>query len=134
MRKLLYIALISAFSLTIFSCVKKPDTRLTEEAGKLYKESVRLTQAYTDSVIKATDSTAVHILTSNFENQLTKLNFKYPADTDIDMDEGQNDTIERLNQRFVAVRDSMLYYFAHRKSVPDSLANDSTGISASELQ
>lgn len=133
MRKLFYIALICAFSPVIISCVKKQDTRLTEEAGKLYKESVRLTLVYTDSVMKATDSTTVHLLTSNFENQLTKLNFKYPADTDIDMDEGQNDTIERLNQRFVTVRDSMLYYFAHRKAIPDTLANDTTDISASKI-
>lgn len=125
MRSLLYIGAFGVLLFGVISCRQQPDDRLTAEARALFEKSVKLTGVYTDSLTKAKDSTTVLRLNDAFESELTKLNFQYPADTDLDMDEGQNDTLSRLNRHFIEVRDSMLYYFAHHVAVPDTIPTDS---------
>lgn len=124
MRKLLYASAMAVIASSIVSCGQKADNGRAEAAGSLYHSSVALTLAYTDSLGRAKDSATVIRLVKEFDDTLTHLNFRFPADTDIDMSEGQNDTLSRLNSRFVHLRDSLLYSFAH-PARPDSIATDS---------
>ena len=108
------------------ACMRNAESNLIAEAGELYEKTLALTNSYTDSVLNSKDSAQLHRLTDKFETELTKLNFQYPPDTDYEMNEGQNDTLLQISKRYVEARDSMLYYFAHHRVEPDSVAADST--------
>lgn len=109
------------------SCVKKQQFTLRDHAISLYNESRRLIKIYIDSMSHAGDSAKVEAIGARFEDKLAKLNFKYPANTDLDISEDENDTLIMLTTEYVVTRDSMLYRFAHPLLLrPDSLAADST--------
>lgn len=125
MKQLVYAVALLIAGGCFASCQQKQDAKLTAEARELYKKSISLTRLYTDSISHATDSASAERLYTVFEDKLTKLNFEYPADTDLDMDEGMNDTLIRASKRLVIVRDSILYQLAHRKAPTDSIPADS---------
>lgn len=82
----------------------------------------------------AKDSATVLRLSEGFEEALTHLNFEYPADADIDMSEGENDTLANMNLRFAHLRDSLLYRIAHPLVLAaDSIAADSTAVDSPAL-
>lgn len=89
-------------------CSSSGDKDGEREAGNLYQESYALVKSYTDSLSKAADSAAVARLSEHFEDRITRLNFKYKADTDLEMTEQENDTLSVLLERYVIARDSRL--------------------------
>lgn len=107
------------------ACSSKPDNNKRSEAHSLYRESVAMIRLFSDSMRVASDSTRVKELSERFLHDLTALNFKYPGETDFEMTEGENDTLINLTQKYVALRDSMLYSFAHPIVASDSIPNDS---------
>lgn len=125
MKKLI-VPVVSAALICMGSCSKAKEARMTDEARELYKKSMKLSALYTDSMSKAKDSTAVNRLFAAYDDNLTKLNFEYPPDADLDMNEGQNDTIIRASRKIVQLRDSMLKEFGRRPVIePDSISTDS---------
>ncbi len=94
-------------------------------ARELYTKSVKLLRLYTDSTLVSRDSATLNGLTERFDKRLTQLNYAYPAETALLFTEGENDTIAKLTAKYVIVRDSLLYRFAHPIARPDTSAQDS---------
>lgn len=124
MRRLLYFAgiALSAIVIGATSCGNSEGDARGKSARELYEKTIRLNARYTDSLRVAKDSATVERLSKSYEEALTRLNFEYPADTDLEMSEGENDTLVNINLRYVSLRDSLLYRFAH----PIVLVQDST--------
>lgn len=130
MRRLLYLSgAVACLCTALGGCSGKNEDTRGAQARSLYEKSLTLVRSYSDSMARAKDSAAVERLSEAYDEAVTKLNFNYPADTDPDMSEGENDTLARLTLRFVSLRDSLLYRFAHPLATPDSLASDTTFIS-----
>lgn len=81
---------------------------------------------YTDSITHAKDSASLLALMQRYDDSLTKLNYEYPANSDILIDEGENDTIKMLSMRIVHLRDSLLLRMSGK------VANDSISTAASD--
>lgn len=88
---------------------------------RLYAKSVELLRSYTDSLTRATDSASLQAMIQNFETALDKVNFEYPAETDFQLTEGQNDTLAELTTRFIETRDLQI------KKILGIFPTDSTG-------
>ncbi|MDE7413000.1 MAG: hypothetical protein K2N05_04300 [Muribaculaceae bacterium] len=128
MRFLLYI--IVAFPLLISpACKKKVETSLRPDAIELYHKSARLLRLYLDSFSLAKDSATLLDLDSRFNHSLTTLNFKFPAETCLEISEGENDTLTNLTERLVALKDSLLFLYAHPVTDEDSIPIDSLSMS-----
>lgn len=113
-------------TVTAGSCRNNSDNGQGDKARSLYEHSVRLIMKYTDSLDMAKDSASILRIDKNYDEALTKLNYDYPADTDLLISEGENDTLTNLTLKYVSLRDSLLYRLAHPLVLrPDSLATDS---------
>lgn len=89
-------------------CGNHGDGESNRQGALLYEESYRLVKSYTDSLAKAPDSASVKRLSESFETTIAKVNFKYGADTDLEMTQQENDTLATLLDRYAKVRDSRL--------------------------
>ncbi len=104
---------LAAISLLLTGCGHSRENAVADESRVLYEESVRLTRLYTDSIRAARDSAAVNRLDEDYEKRLTDINMRHPVDTDLAVSEGENDTLIRMNVRYVFLRDSLLEAFSH---------------------
>lgn len=77
-------------------CNRSVEKNLDKEAEELFRNSVSLIKCYSDSMRIAEDTARVNYLTSVFDNRMTALNFKYPADTDLALSEEENDSLIRM--------------------------------------
>lgn len=121
MRKLFW-GVMAVSMLAVGACSRGEGSPLRASARSLYERSAELTLRYIDSLKQAGDSAKVNHLSERFENLLTKLNYEYPEDTDTEMSESENDTLKRLSERYVDLRDSLLKRFGGL----DSLGHDTT--------
>ncbi len=128
MRNLFYVIVFCCVLAGSFSCAKKKENILRGEARELYIESQRITNLYLDSMSKAKDSTNLLGLCKRYDEAITSLNYEHKAGADYEISEGENDTLTNLNDRFVTLRDSLLYSYAHNSIKPDSLSADSIAI------
>lgn len=125
MRKLLNTTLLTVVALSVASCGQGQEKGRGEGPRALYQRSVRLMELYTDSLENARDSANIIRLSVALENKLTQLNYVFPADTDLDISEGENDTLSSMTERFVHLRDSLLWRLANPILLrPDSVATD----------
>lgn len=124
---------ILAALLVFAACGENKENASRIAARNLFEKSRELGQSYIDSMLKAKDSLTLISLSDRYEENLTKLNYEYGADTDLHISEGENDTLINLNHRFVNVRDSLLKRYAYLKLHPDTVSSllkaDSTQIS-----
>lgn len=123
----LSIALI-LLSFGLVACKEKQAPTLAKEAQELYSKSVGLISLYTDSLLASKDSSTLIQLDKRFENTLTKLNYQYPAGTDYEITEGENDTLTMMSVRYVSLKDSLLKAFAGNNLSPDSIPADSIAV------
>lgn len=92
----------------------------------MFRHITALTKSYISKVEAAQDSAAWAAVCLEFEDSLDKVNFRYPADTDLLLSEGQNDTIGNLMQAYVKARDGRLKTLMTPAPLPeDSLAESS---------
>lgn len=117
--------MLAILTLICWSCRQEDHNSKRVQAVNLYYKSVSLLNLYTDSLSHAGDSVAVIRLSDRLNNQLALLNFEFPSETDFEITEGENDTLMSLTEKYVLLRDSLLYAFAHPAVSPDSLATDS---------
>lgn len=120
-RGCLILSLLLCF---LSACHKRSDSSLRPQAVDLYHKSRRLIKVYSDSFINAKDSATLYDLDKHFSASLTALNFKYPAETCLNISEGENDTLTNMTERIIAIRDSLLYRYAH-PILTDSVPADS---------
>lgn len=118
--------LIPAILLFTEGCAEKPVETLAPEARDLYKKSADLIRSYTDSITRAEDSVSWAAIDHRFEERLTKLNFKYPADTDLHLSQGENDTLYILTTRYVRAKAEAHTRILRGPLPADTLAQDST--------
>lgn len=103
-------------ALTLAVCMIMPLTACTgnkndndgDLSRQLYEKSVRLMRLYADSITHAKDSATLLAMMQRYDDSLTTLNYDYPANADLLIDEGENDTIKMLSMRIVHLRDSLL--------------------------
>lgn len=125
MKSLVYMILLVALITGVASCVRKSEISLRGEARELYLESRRITGIYLDSISKAQDSASLLGMCERYDEAITRLNYSHAAGADYDISEGENDTLINLSGRFIALRDSLLYQYAHRAIYTDSVSADS---------
>lgn len=130
MRRLLYIAAAAA-AVAFAACSGGSDKRDRTKARDMFFEISALTEKYTDRVASARDSAEWAYLCVQFEDSLEKINFSYPADTDLLLSEGQNDTITRLTQAYITARDERISAILHPALPADSVSADSISTESS---
>ncbi len=119
MRKSFYILFTIVIISLAAGCVKNNNHSLRDDARSLYTNSVVLVRKYTDSIARAKDSTTVLSLFKRYDDALTKLNYRYAAEADYEISEGENDTLTNMAFKLVSLKDSMLYSFAQRPMEPE---------------
>ena len=93
-----------------------------EMARSLYERERALTMHTLKRLQAAKDSATVNRIVVEYDKEMTKLNFSYPVDSDWDISESENDTMQRLIGEYVHLRDSLLKRFGGL----DSLGRDTT--------
>lgn len=124
MRILLYAAISAMIILSAISCAERKDNSKREQTRDLFQKSATLARKYIDSISSAKDTASLLALSERYDKELTRLNYEYPAGTDTEMTEGENDTLTSLIVRFVNLKDSLLKAYAKTEPV-DSLPTDS---------
>lgn len=105
-RALMAFAVIVAIDF-VGGCAKSKEEDKRPDARSLYYNSAMLIKGYTDSLIKARDTLELQKLNENFETAIDNLNFSYPKETDMAINEGENDTLTLLIDRYIRVRGAM---------------------------
>lgn len=121
-----FAALCGAALLPLAACTQKAENVNRQNARDLYEKSLDITRLYLDSMKNAKDSAHAEGLALRFDEILTKINYSYPADTDLELSEGENDTLANLNRRLIMLKDSLLLKFSGRDKevTPDSLSDN----------
>ena len=65
-------------------------------AQQLFQKSVRLIELYTDSMKNVSDSATYRRLRDSFDDKLSKVNFQFPADTDLHLTQEENDSFVKM--------------------------------------
>lgn len=117
MRHLLWIAVLPAL---MAGCVQKSNDNNATAASQLMKESIDLACAYRDSVKLAKDSATVLRLMHDFDDNMTKLNYIYPADVFLYANESHDEALTNVTLRIVELRDSVLLSLSPYHKVKDA--------------
>lgn len=124
MKRVLLISLLFTIASGMTGCMKKKENSRRADARDLFVKSMNMAERYTDSIARCGDSATLLALCRRYDAALTRLNYTYPAGTDYEISEGENDTLLNLTSRYVTLRDSLLRNFAARETA-DSLSRDS---------
>lgn len=117
MRRVLWIAMLPAL---MAACVKKSNDDNAATARQLMQESIDLACTYRDSVKLAKDSVTVLRLMQDFDDRMTKLNYKYPADVFLYANESHDEALTNITLRIVELRDSVLLSLSPYHKVKDA--------------
>ena len=117
MRRVLYIAILPVL---MAGCVQKSNDDNAATARQLMQESIDLACAYRDSVKLAKDSATVLRLMQDFDDRMTKLNYKYPADVFLYANESHDEALTNVTLRIVELRDSVLLSLSPYHKVKDA--------------
>ncbi|MCM1152855.1 MAG: hypothetical protein NC328_04300 [Muribaculum sp.] len=105
----IYGVAMALFMVTMFTgCIHHPTDSRQSRAHALYLEETALLRQYIDSMKLAPDSLTAEKLLDACRDRMESLNFKYPVDTDLEMTEGENDTIAILTVRMMSIHDKKL--------------------------
>ena len=126
MKRLTEIFLPSILLLLVsVACGSKMEVNENTYHDKLFKGTCKITASYIDSMKNAKDSTSLKGLLERYDLSITTLNFSVPADTDLNLTEGQNDTIATLVDSIRKVYELRMDFLLHHQSRPDSIGSDS---------
>lgn len=122
--------IVSSFILAIIliagsACNTKQDNSARPEARSLYESDARILRNYIDSIYAAPDSARLLSLCREMDKKITEINCNHSPAADRSISEAENDTLIMLVNRYVTLRDSLLYRFAHPIEPADSAATDS---------
>lgn len=124
--RIFHIISISILLIISAGCGKKEESHDHDVAKQLFEKSVRMISVYIDSVNNASDSAALKSIVKNFNVKITRLNFEFPPETDLELNEDENDSLIRMHKHFIRainLRDSVL---AHPvDSIKSVVDNDS---------
>lgn len=128
MRILSAMAIIFFILTGAVSCRKKELPNDHDVARQLFDKSIRMIAVYIDSVGQAPDSASLQSIVNNFNTKITTLNFEFPSNTDLDLNEDENDSLIRMHKRWVRavqLRDSLIMHPAD--SLKTVASQDSLG-------
>lgn len=109
--------------LMVMSCRNGDNADDRTEARELFRQLSELNRSFTSSVASAPDSAAWAKITLAYEDSLAKINFRFPPDTDLEMSQGENDTLFSLTSAYIAARDTRIHEILHPKVHMDSIAH-----------
>lgn len=121
MKKILYSALTLTVLVCLQSCGPEKKEKDRTAANDMYEHITSLTKAYIKKIEAAEDSAAWARVGLEFEDSLDKVNFRYPADTDLLLSEDQNDTIVHLTDDYVRARDTRILDILHPAVPADTI-------------
>lgn len=122
-RGILY--LFSLMMLIVASCQKNQEAEeQTRDAQLLYNESKKLLKIYTDSLKNATTRMDLENISERFENSLASLYNQYPSETDMEMTEGENDTLYLLTKKLLVTKDRRAKELGPLVAENDSINNE----------
>ena len=102
MVKLKYLLWAAAVSLFAFSCASNEENEDNhKEAHALFRDQQKLLRQYIDSMKNLPDSVDAEALMTRFQEQSLKINMKYPADTDLDLSEGENEALYKMTEKLL---------------------------------
>ncbi len=98
-------------------------------ADQLFEKSANVIKGYTDSLANVADSATLRRLKDGFNEKMSKINFQFPADTDLKLSEEENDSLIRLIDRLVeTIREKEAALV--KDSICNPLPGDSTLVSS----
>ena len=83
------------------ACRREEHDASLDAARSLYRESIELLKSYTDSAARARDSLHIANAENGYREASEALNYRYPPDTYVHLNEGQNDTLAMLTKRYL---------------------------------
>lgn len=128
--KIKYFYILILISILV-ACNKSAHEEINTHAMHLYNDVKSLIKSYSDSLSNANDSATINNILSKYESDLTKISYKYPAETDYQLTIGQQDTISKLTDEFVRLKQLKLQSLYQPN---DSITTDSTVLQESEKQ
>ena len=128
--KAIYVAALGFGSLLPFSSCGNVKTDNGEAmADQLFEKSANVIKGYTDSLANVADSATLRRLKDGLNEKMSKINFQFPADTDLKLSEEENDSLIRLIDRLVeTIREKEAALV--KDSICNPLPGDSTLVSS----
>lgn len=117
--------LFIASALLICACNNPQVNDDNYQADLLYNDIKTLIISYSDSLNAANDSASIDNLIRKFEAELIKTNYNYPPETDFKMTVGQQDTISKLTDKYIGIKQSKLNKLLHPT---DSIATEENSV------
>lgn len=88
-----------AFGALLCACGGGSEESVNKDSRRLYLDEKRLLERYIDSVKRIPDSGDVTGLMQRYVERLAELNMEFPAETDVNLNRGENDTLFMLTER-----------------------------------
>ena len=120
-----FLACLTSMLLVVGGCSNPKTIDNKSESDKMFIELKELLMLYSDSLKNASDSASITNIVDRYESELTKTIYKYPAESDLQLTQGQQDTIASLTDNFVAIKRLKYSNLLHGN---DSIATDSITI------
>ena len=103
------------------SCGTEKEKKDHTNQRDLFNKSIQVIDKYKSKLSKSQNSTELDSLFSLFEEELGDLNMKYPAKTDFEMAEDENDTLSTQIMEIINLRDSIRRSFISTELPVDSV-------------
>ena len=117
-----FLACLTSMLVIVGGCSNPKTIDNKSESDKMFIELKELLMLYSDSLKNASDSASITNIVDRYESELTKTIYKYPAESDLQLTQGQQDTIASLTENFVAIKRLKYSNLLHGN---DSIATDS---------
>lgn len=117
-----FLASLTSLLLIVGGCSNPKTIDNKSESDKMFIELKELLLLYSDSLKNAADSASITNIVDRYESELTKTIYKYPAESDLQLTQGQQDTIASLTENFVSLK---RLKYSNLLQNNDSIATDS---------
>ena len=117
-----FLASLTSILLIVGGCSNPKTIDNKSESDKMFIELKELLLLYSDSLKNAADSASITNIVDRYESELTKTIYKYPAESDLQLTQGQQDTIASLTENFVSLK---RLKYSNLLQNNDSIATDS---------
>ncbi|MCM1490314.1 MAG: hypothetical protein NC095_05755 [Muribaculum sp.] len=121
MRRFIFMTMAALGIISLSDCSPEKKIKDRSHAHDMFEQITSLTIEYTKKVEATEDSASWEAVCLEYEDSLDKINFHYPADTDLLLSEGQNDTIMRLTEKYVKARDKRIQTILHPLLASDTV-------------
>ena len=133
MKKVKIHAINLLILLSVCGCRTETKTVDRSGASEMYARMSRLTENYTKKLASVSDSASWANLCKEYEDSLDKISFSYPPDTDLLMTEGQNDSVHKLMEEYIRIREEKIEEILHPYLPADTIPVDSVEMNKSEM-